>query len=219
MKLFNSLLVLAVLALSGCDAPPTDGDVTAANDAPVEQELARAGTPRLGDWGIETAHISDSTRPGDDFFTFVNAGWLEKSEIPAGFSRLGSFTELTLEAEQLVNEIIAEAAAASAEAGDARQQIGDLFASYMDTDPDRGTRPRADPQGAGSAAGNRQSRRGGPLDGATRHAFDCRAVRLPGRRQPGPVPGPPAPGAAWDCPTGNTTSATTRRFPTIGRPT
>ena len=81
----------------------------------------------------KTAHISDSTRPGDDFFTFVNAGWLEKSEIPAGFSRFGSFTELSLEAEQLVNEIIAEAAAASAEAGDARQQIGDLFASYMDT--------------------------------------------------------------------------------------
>lgn len=133
MKKINLLCLLAVLALSGFEAAATDGDATAANDAPVEQELARAGTPRLGDWGIETAHISDSTRPGDDFFTFVNAGWLEKSEIPAGFSRFGSFTELSLAAEQLVNEIIAEAAAASAEAGDARQQIGDLFASYMDT--------------------------------------------------------------------------------------
>ncbi|MDF1768882.1 hypothetical protein [Maricaulis sp.] len=39
----------------------------------------------LGDWGVETQHVSETLAPGDDFFRYVNEGWLDSTEIPAGF--------------------------------------------------------------------------------------------------------------------------------------
>lgn len=90
--------------------------------------------PRLGDWGIETDHISDSISPGDDFFTWVNAGWLESTEIPAGFSRFGAFSELRLLSEDRVEEIIHDVSDTEARPGTPQQQIGDLYASYMNVD-------------------------------------------------------------------------------------
>ena len=33
--------------------------------------------PILGDWGIETQFISKDIKPGDDFYRYVNEGWLQ----------------------------------------------------------------------------------------------------------------------------------------------
>lgn len=106
-----------------------------------------ADSARLGNWGIETQHVSADIEPGNDFFRFVNEGWLNSAEMPPGFSRFGAFTELALEAEEHVNAIIQSAKEASGETGTPSQQIGDLFAAYMDEarieslglDPIRGT--------------------------------------------------------------------------------
>lgn len=138
--------VAAAAILAGCgpqgDAPgggDTAPDSAAGEEAsgaaePAETAELADGEATLGDWGIETAHISDSVHPGDDFFTYVNEGWLETTEIPAGFANFGAFTELFLESEQRVNAIIQDSAAANAAPGTAQQQIGDLYASYMNTD-------------------------------------------------------------------------------------
>ncbi|TVQ36235.1 MAG: M13 family peptidase [Wenzhouxiangella sp.] len=93
-----------------------------------------ADTARLGNWGIETRHLSESIAAGDDFFQFVNEGWLQAATMPAGFSRFGSFAELALEAEERVEAIIADAAASQPEAASAEGQIANLHASYMDAD-------------------------------------------------------------------------------------
>ena len=92
-----------------------------------------ADAAQLGDWGIEIDHVSHSTVAGDDFFDFVNAGWLDSAVMPAGFSRFGAFAELALEAEENVEAIISEAAAMSPSPESANGQIANLFASYMDT--------------------------------------------------------------------------------------
>ena len=91
--------------------------------------------PRLGQWGLETSHISDTVQPGDDFFLFVNEGWINQAEMPPGFSRFGAFGELSLEAEDNVEAIIRDSLAAEeAETGTPKQQIGALYASYMDAE-------------------------------------------------------------------------------------
>ena len=100
----------------------------------VESPPAEAPSPRLGDWGVEIEHVSDSTRPGEDFNEYVNQGWIDAAEMPAGFSRFGAFTELALEAEENVGAIIEESQNAMAEPGTAEQQIGDMYAAYMDTE-------------------------------------------------------------------------------------
>ncbi|QOC21465.1 M13 family metallopeptidase [Wenzhouxiangella sp. AB-CW3] len=92
------------------------------------------GSAELGSWGVETRHISDTLEPGNDFFDWVNEGWLESTEIPAGFSRFGAFSELRLLSEDRVESIILQAQENENSAGTPEQQIGDLFNSYMDTE-------------------------------------------------------------------------------------
>ena len=92
------------------------------------------GEAFLGDWGVETQHIDGSTAPGDDFFTYVNGGWVETTEIPAGFPSTGGFLELHLRAEAHVGEIIQASAATGTSEGSPEQQIGDLYASYVDVE-------------------------------------------------------------------------------------
>ena len=103
-------------------------------DSGSTDTAAAAESPELGDWGIETQYISDTVDPGDDFFRYVNEGWLDTTEIPAGFSNFGSFTELYLRSEERINDIIHEAAESDAADGTLSQQVGDLYASYMDTE-------------------------------------------------------------------------------------
>ena len=100
------LLGTACLALLAACQPaseqPEDETPAAETGASGESHDAATETasnehaPELGDWGVETQHISDTVDPGDDFFRYVNEGWLDTTEIPAGFSNFGSFTELYL---------------------------------------------------------------------------------------------------------------------------
>ena len=141
-----TLLAAASLVLTACE-PSANNDEnteqvaqseiaepaeTAAQQA--ESTVQAESAASIGKWGVDASEISESIAPGDDFFTYVNAGWLERSEIPVGFSRFGAFTELSLEAEERVAEIISDSSEADAEAGDPRQQIGAMHAAYMDTD-------------------------------------------------------------------------------------
>ena len=97
--------------------------------------VAHADAPRLGPWGLERSHLSEKVQPGDDFFVFVNEGWIDQAKMPAGFSRFGAFGELALEAEDNVEAIITDALETNnAEAGTPMQQIGALYASYMNAE-------------------------------------------------------------------------------------
>ncbi|HLR86930.1 MAG TPA: M13 family metallopeptidase [Wenzhouxiangella sp.] len=109
--------------------------LAAAAGTPVHAEdSADNNKAHLGNWGIETANISDTVKPGDDFFTWVNQGWLDSSDIPPGFSRWGSFTELSIEAEDRVDAIIHELDRDNAEPGTPAHQIASLYDSYMNTE-------------------------------------------------------------------------------------
>lgn len=46
---------------------------------------------RMGDWGIDTAGMDTSVKPGDDFFRYVNGTWAKTTAIPADRSSYGSF--------------------------------------------------------------------------------------------------------------------------------
>jgi putative endopeptidase len=83
--------------------------------------------------GILTANFDRTVRPQDDFFRYVNGTWLATAEIPADKARIGAFTDLADQAEADVRTIIETAASAKTRpAGSVRQQVGDLYASFMD---------------------------------------------------------------------------------------
>jgi len=84
--------------------------------------------------GIETSNFDTSVRPQDDFFRYVNGGWLKNTQIPADRSSYGAFTQLADRSEAALRTIIEEAAAApNRPAGSDLQKVGDYYRSYMDT--------------------------------------------------------------------------------------
>ncbi|MDH4092536.1 MAG: M13 family peptidase, partial [Cyclobacteriaceae bacterium] len=44
--------------------------------------------------GINLENIDSTVRPQDDFFKYVNGGWLNRTTIPADQGRWGAFNEL-----------------------------------------------------------------------------------------------------------------------------
>ncbi|WP_336921589.1 M13 family metallopeptidase [Aquipuribacter sp. SD81] len=80
------------------------------------------------------AHLDPSVRPQDDLFRHVNGRWLETAEIPSDRAAHGSFYLLREQSEADVRTIIEESAASQPEPGSNAQKVGDLYASFMDTE-------------------------------------------------------------------------------------
>ena len=82
-------------------------------------------------FGIDASAHDPSVRPQDDFYKYINGGWLSTAEIPADKSLFGAFIALRDKSEQEVHDIITEAASDAAATGTAKK-LGDLYASFMD---------------------------------------------------------------------------------------
>jgi len=83
--------------------------------------------------GIDTSTFDHSVRPQDDFFRYVNGGWLKKTEIPADASSWGAFQELRENSRNAEHELFESASKANAPASTPRGKVGNLYASYMDS--------------------------------------------------------------------------------------
>ncbi len=72
-------------------------------------------------------------RAQDDLFRFANGQWLRTTEIPADRTRYGAFDALADQSEANLRTIVEDSAARPGPAGSPDQQLGDLYASFMDT--------------------------------------------------------------------------------------
>jgi endothelin-converting enzyme/putative endopeptidase len=100
--------------------------------SPSAQAWAAPAKAEIGAWGVETAGISKTVRPGDDFFRFVNEGWLKSSSIPAGFAFMDGFVQAYLATEARVGTIISDARKNGGAPGSPEQMIGDFHRSHAD---------------------------------------------------------------------------------------
>jgi predicted metalloendopeptidase len=105
---------------------------SAALAAPVRAQTGHA-------LGIDTTNFDRAVRPQDDFFRFVNGGWLARTSIPDDASSWGAFNELREASRTALHTILEEAASATATVASSkgvpseRRKVGDLYASYMDS--------------------------------------------------------------------------------------
>lgn len=85
--------------------------------------------------GINLDALDRSTRPQDDLFRFVNGTWLDTTEIPGDRARFGTFDILREQSTVRVRDLI-ESAAADHDSGPRtpKRQVGDLYASFTDTE-------------------------------------------------------------------------------------
>src|SRR5690606_35229794 len=70
-------------------------------------------------------------RPGENFYLYANGTWLKNFEMPADLSAWSSFTQLRLDAENDIREIVEELASTETPAGSLEQKVGDYYALWM----------------------------------------------------------------------------------------
>ncbi len=81
---------------------------------------------------IDSANFDFSVNPGEDFFKYTNGNWMKNNPIPDAESRWGAFNILNLENQKKLLTLFEEAASGSH--NDPKwKQIGDFYASGMDT--------------------------------------------------------------------------------------
>ncbi|MGA2244736.1 MAG: M13 family metallopeptidase [Verrucomicrobiota bacterium] len=84
---------------------------------------------------FSTNYMDRTVSPGDDFFHFADGQWLKDNPVPPDKSRWASFSELAERNWYLIHSILedAEQQGESLPAHSPRREVGDFFASVMDT--------------------------------------------------------------------------------------
>ncbi len=77
--------------------------------------------------------IDATKNPGDDFFTYANGIWYDSAQIPASQTGVGSYSFLNYPQRIRLQAILDSVAATASPAGSIAQQVGDFYASGMDT--------------------------------------------------------------------------------------
>lgn len=83
---------------------------------------------------FDAADSDPSVSPSDDFYRFANGGWLDTNPVPPEYGAWGAAHEVHVRNEQILRQLLEDAAATDAESGSVQQMVGDYFASGMDTD-------------------------------------------------------------------------------------
>lgn len=93
-----------------------------------------AEKPVLGAWGIETQHISRTVKPGDDFYRYVNEGWLKTAAPPPGLPYANAFVDAYVRTQGQLRALIDSILASRPEPGSDEDKIATLYRSYVDMD-------------------------------------------------------------------------------------
>lgn len=121
-------LAAVAITLSAITHRPAAADEAADGPSPT----AADSEPRAS--GVEPQYFSKSLTPGDDFYQYVNEGWLETTEIPPDRSDYGTFTVLNDRTQEQVRTLIELAAETEAAPGTDTQKVGDFYRSFTNYD-------------------------------------------------------------------------------------
>ncbi|HST29353.1 MAG TPA: M13 family metallopeptidase [Chthoniobacterales bacterium] len=141
-SLFVSLLIFAIaFALQAQTepqkSPPTKKsrvDTKQSNPPPMQTDGAKGATAMAKDENakpIDQSNFDTSVKPADDFFLYVNGGWIKQTEIPPDQTRWGSFNQLIERNNDALHEIAEKAAKTTSTDADTKK-VGDYYASGMD---------------------------------------------------------------------------------------
>lgn len=81
---------------------------------------------------IDPTSFDATTSAADDFFRYVNGGWLDTNPVPSEYPAWGSMFEVHVRNEGILHSLLEEAAENPEQEGSALQMVGDYFAAGMD---------------------------------------------------------------------------------------
>jgi putative endopeptidase len=93
-----------------------------------------SSAPKLGQWGVDLTSLDKTIKPGDNFFLYVNGGWLKTAEIPAARASTGSFQDLQILSEERLKTIVADLEKKRGRLTVEERKLRDLYDSFVDTD-------------------------------------------------------------------------------------
>jgi putative endopeptidase len=123
-----SILRVAILASVALSVPFA---ATAKPAKPAAAKPAKA-KPQLGTWGVDLTGRDPAIKAGDDFWKYANGAWDKRTEIAPDRTSVGAFVTLADLSEVQVRAIVEDVAKTGGTAGTPAQQIGDMYASWMD---------------------------------------------------------------------------------------
>ena len=87
---------------------------------------------RLGAWGIDTAGMDPTVKPGEDFFAYVSGNWAKSTEIPSDKSMYSSFLVLRDLSEARLRTLVEGYPAGDPATGGDPAKIAALYQGFMD---------------------------------------------------------------------------------------
>jgi len=129
MKNLIVLLPFALL-LSACERQDEQAIAEQETGAPAPVEVAAVTEEKHS--GVILENMDPEMRPGEDFNSFVNGGWMVTAKIAPDRASNTVSLEVHEEATDNVRTIIEESAEGDYPQGSDQQKVGDLYASYMD---------------------------------------------------------------------------------------
>jgi putative endopeptidase len=83
---------------------------------------------------IDFDGITESIKPGDNFFEHVNKTWLDKAVIAEDQVGVGSYSFLNIPQKKLLENILTEVSTTVNKKGSIEQKVGDFYSSGMDVE-------------------------------------------------------------------------------------
>ncbi|MCL1669031.1 M13 family metallopeptidase [Elizabethkingia ursingii] len=117
-------ITFAALAFSLC--------FTGAQVNAQQKKGKTVATKTQKDKGLNLSYRDTSVRPQDDFFNYVNGGWLKTAKIPSDKSSWGSFNQLREDTDNNSMNILNEILKSKYPAGSEGQKIQALYTTYTD---------------------------------------------------------------------------------------
>jgi len=81
---------------------------------------------------IDSSLFDTQVAASEDFYRHVNGGWLDANPVPPEYGSWGAFHEVTQHNQELLHELLADAARTPGPVGTAGRMAGDYFAAAMD---------------------------------------------------------------------------------------
>jgi putative endopeptidase len=116
MKLCSAIICATAVLFAACN-----GNNASTTEAPKRTSF------------FDTKGMDSLVKPGDNFFTYANGGWMKTTVIPNDQSGWGSFYTLYEDNQKNLKGIIEDAAKSNGAAGSLEQKVGDFYTSGMDT--------------------------------------------------------------------------------------
>ena len=97
-----------------------------------DSKLMTSKSPTVKDIGLNLTYADSAVRPQDDFYNYVNGGWMKTAVIPADKPSWGSFNELREKTDNSSLEILNKILGEKYSQGSEGQKIQALYATFSD---------------------------------------------------------------------------------------